>query len=830
MGNFFLIADEAGLGKTTIANEIINRAAQWKQAPLSVIYVASNSRIARKNMNEFLDYDPNQIKKFQKDTAIKAVRAMYGKEYEYRGLERKGLNCFEVYKTKLNKSNNISEKIKYQSDRLSMYHKSGIYKDSNAPDFGSFVVSLSPKTSFLQGYMDLPGTDEERKEMKDCLEKLCNKDEKTGAYEYDEFENALKSAIEYEIVSDKRKNDSEKTDKKYSNKLKGLYKIAKEADKVSPVLRRIFENANLILMKPDMIILDEFQRFRDIFISSYEGYSLKQLYEFLYWLKNNKNCKIHIPKLVLLSATPYKYDHSLLKNVWEMELGEQGGSRNTEGKDDDKPFEDFNQLIDTVVTVTGDKKEDVLNNKDQFFERTQRNQYFTNDDIETEKEKNAASIYADENKYKKHLEYLSSAYLIGGNLNPGQEESLKWLEHAPDFWRFCRGYKIDVKCYENCVAASQHLKLATLIEKGMPEGSELLLWVGPVKCNGDLDGSFKEYSKFGKTLVFTHYKMAAKSIAANLTEIAEKRLDDRLKNCDLTRIKDIQNACFETFSLKGNDVDCDICALTSFFNLPYVKKVVCAAYFKEKNILAEYEEMVKAYCEWGHLNDVLLEYAACLKDKSKLSKKLNVVTKLKLGEYYDRESEDKLPYKAAVYYTDDKEDSDEHDKTYEDELGERFNSPFFPFVMTVTATAQEGLDFHKFADKIMHWEPALNVNAFQQREGRIDRMGSITIRRRFYELCKGKAEWNNKNPFQFFEDMKDTGNADKIFDFLPDDKKACLRKAKDAGIFPMWYIPKLSEDSARIERIIAASYFSKEYDAFDRLVRAADDYAKALKK
>ncbi len=397
MGNFFLIADEAGLGKTTIANEIINRAAQWKQAPLSVIYVASNSRIARKNMNEFLDYDPNQIKKFQMETAKKAVRALYGKEYEYRRSKRKGLNCFGAYKTKLNKSNNISEKIKYQSDRLSMYHKSGIYKDSNAPDFGSFVVSLSPKTSFLQGYMDLPGTDEERKEMEDRLKKLCNKDEKTGAY--DEFENALKSAIEYEI---------EKTDKKYSDKLKDLYDIAEKADKVSPVLRRIFENANLILMKPDMIILDEFQRFRDIFISSYEGYSLKQLYEFLYWMKNNKNCKIHIPKLVLLSATPYKYNHSLLKNVWEMELGEQGGSRNTEGKDDDKPFEDFNQLIDTIVKVTGDKKEGVLNNKDQFYERTQRNQYFTNDDIETEKEKNAASIYADENKYKKHLEYLNS--------------------------------------------------------------------------------------------------------------------------------------------------------------------------------------------------------------------------------------------------------------------------------------------------------------------------------------------------------------------------------------------------------------------------------------
>ncbi len=814
MGNFYLIADEAGLGKTTIANEIINRAAQMRNGSLRVIYVASNSRIARKNMNEFLNYDPDQIKTFQMNTAKKAVEAMYDDDVEYRTIKRQGLNCFDNYKERIKK---------YQADRLSMYHNSGIYSETS-----SFVISLSPKTSFLKGYYDLPGTEDERTKMRETLCEYCQfKTKGNDSSNAHEFYSALDISIEYEIDRDidKKNNLIEDKEKLWSEKINELKDKANEK-KVSPLVRRVFENANIYLMKPNIIILDEFQRFTDIFNPSKDGYSIYMLYQFVKWLKQEKD--IELPKLVLLSATPYKYDHKSLENVWEMELREEGGPK---GTDNEKPFDNFEQLIKTICNVTGDDCKDVKNNRENYYERTQRNQYFIEDDIMAETDKNGATIYVDEEKYKKHLEYLSSVYLINNEPNPDQ--SMRWLEQAPDFWRFCEGYKslnIDAQKYCNVLnrKVENHFKLSTLIEKGMPKGSELLLWVAPTKTE-TLGGPFKKFTMFGKTLVFTHYKMAAKSIAANLTEIAEQRLDTILDGCDLTKINDIKDADFKTFSLDGNDIEYVISILSKFFNLPYVKKVVCAAYKKYQNQLAQdYKEMVKEYCKWGCLNDVLLEYAACLKDKSKAGEKLELVTELTLGNYVDREGNGKPTYNAAVYYTDDDSDSDTHNKAYEDELGERFNSPFFPFVMTVTATAQEGLDFHKYADKIMHWEPALNVNAFQQREGRIDRMGSITIRRRFYELCKDQKGWADKNSFDFFKDMKDAEQAEEIYGFLPDDQKTCIEKAKEAGIFPMWYIPRLSDESAHIERIIAASYFSKEYDAFDRLVRATDDYAKVL--
>ena len=211
MGNFYLIADEAGLGKTTIANEMINRVAKLKKGQLRVIYVASNSRIARKNMEEFLNYVPDQIKKFQKDTAQKAVRAMYDADCEDRTAENAGSNCFANYKKKLERLTE-SQKKNYQGDRLSMYHKSGIYSDSNGTDperIDSFVISLSPKTSFLKGYMDLSGTEEERSEMRKALCKLyqfktnnCDPSDVAEFSNNAEFYAALETAIWYEVEFD----------------------------------------------------------------------------------------------------------------------------------------------------------------------------------------------------------------------------------------------------------------------------------------------------------------------------------------------------------------------------------------------------------------------------------------------------------------------------------------------------------------------------------------------------------------------------------------------------------------------------------------------------
>lgn len=57
-----------------------------------------------------------------------------------------------------------------------------------------------------------------------------------------------------------------------------------------------------------------------------------------------------------------------------------------------------------------------------------------------------------------------------------------------------------------------------------------------------------------------------------------------------------------------------------------------------------------------------------------------------------------------------------------------FNSPFPPYVLASTSVGQEGLDFHRYCDSIIHWTPPASPSVLRQREGRVDRYLSMQVR------------------------------------------------------------------------------------------------------
>ena len=59
---------------------------------------------------------------------------------------------------------------------------------------------------------------------------------------------------------------------------------------------------------------------------------------------------------------------------------------------------------------------------------------------------------------------------------------------------------------------------------------------------------------------------------------------------------------------------------------------------------------------------------------------------------------------------------------------ETFNSPFFPHVLVSTSIGQEGVDFHRYCDTVVHWNPPDSPLALEQREGRVDRYRSLQVR------------------------------------------------------------------------------------------------------
>lgn len=56
-----------------------------------------------------------------------------------------------------------------------------------------------------------------------------------------------------------------------------------------------------------------------------------------------------------------------------------------------------------------------------------------------------------------------------------------------------------------------------------------------------------------------------------------------------------------------------------------------------------------------------------------------------------------------------------------DTLRRAFNSPFWPHVLCTTSVGQEGLDFHFWCRRIVHWDLPSDPVDFEQREGRIAR-------------------------------------------------------------------------------------------------------------
>jgi Type III restriction enzyme, res subunit len=72
-----------------------------------------------------------------------------------------------------------------------------------------------------------------------------------------------------------------------------------------------------------------------------------------------------------------------------------------------------------------------------------------------------------------------------------------------------------------------------------------------------------------------------------------------------------------------------------------------------------------------------------------------------------------------------------------DELRNAFNSPFWPHVLATTSVGQEGLDFHTWCSRVVHWDLCPSPIELEQREGRIQRFGGLAIRRHLRELGDG---------------------------------------------------------------------------------------------
>ena len=143
----------------------------------------------------------------------------------------------------------------------------------------------------------------------------------------------------------------------------------------------------------------------------------------------------------------------------------------------------------------------------------------------------------------------------------------------------------------------------------------------------------------------------------------------------------------------------------------------------------------------------------------------------------------------------------------QDAVRSAFNSPFRPFVLTSTSVGQEGLDFHPWCHRVIHWNLPGNPVDLEQREGRVHRYKGHAVRRNVARSYADAARTLWKPGTDLWQ---------KVF-------MAADRAARDAGhddLIPYWVAPGRS----KVERHVPTLPYTKEVEAFHQLRRQLAAY------
>lgn len=136
-----------------------------------------------------------------------------------------------------------------------------------------------------------------------------------------------------------------------------------------------------------------------------------------------------------------------------------------------------------------------------------------------------------------------------------------------------------------------------------------------------------------------------------------------------------------------------------------------------------------------------------------------------------------------------------------------FNSPLRPFVLASTSIGQEGLDFHNYCRKVMHWNLPSNPIDLEQREGRVNRYKCLAIRQnvalKYGNICFRSDIW---------AEMFAAAQAEK--------------KPGQSELVPFWCFG--ADQEVKIERIVPMYPMSRDTVSYERLIRILSLYRLTL--
>ena len=917
-----LVADEAGLGKTTVASEVV-RQVKDLEGVLSdelycIVYVCCNLQIAQQNI----------------DT-----------------LSEEG------------------ETVDLTQSRLSMQHYVYYRKkaDLHSSNKDTLVLSLTPATSFQMTYG--AGSKEERALIYACLTLLpefndnvrcqalsamLQRDAKIGwqgtkddymklVWEPDmelyrrEVKEAILKHIEtaYEDVSIKEELMRLTSGEEIENRNNAEYHFI-------IALRKMFANISLEVLEPDLVIMDEFQKFSSLINVEHDEFEENMIAKKFF---SNKNTFI-----LLLSATPYK-PYTTLEELNE--------------NNNDEQYKDFHRLLNFLyedsemapnVKIIWQNYSSALSKlgKTDFGElidkhgvaeemlyhvmgRTERQ----NTGIILPK-KDDISLYLTEGDVRS---YIQMQHLIDNCRSCGLHvfsapidytkstafqlsfmDNYKLKDDIFEGWKAGARRKSSVDCllldeksiesyhltqYNN--ARLNYVTKCIFGSKKEPTHVEQLLWIPTSHPYYITEESiFTKNKDFSKYLVFSSWGMVPKMLASLISYEAERRLyrkayhnaaysgdkkellrnDNKSKgeavlNTVSTYLSDLYNpeadygkslaeirrdikgiiekrlskmegehtnristidilllmdALDKGTSTKGK---IHIDAADILTNIAIASPASCV-YRSMKRISNESDSQVKTlaeeaakelvgifnnrygiaavkltcksnkdyflrvldYCALGNLQATLDEFVHMIGENMKLAKICSRIKESLVSAYtqpvgtlqkfvYDKKFFMRKHF--AVDFSNSKQT--EQAVNHATNVRSAFNSPFRPFVLASTSIGQEGLDFHWYCRKIIHWNLPSNPQNLEQREGRINRYKCLSVRRNVAKVFGDRFSW--KDMF---------------------DKAKEVLKQDNPDMVPYWYLPLENEvflnrkDIEYIERIIPIYPMSEENGRYHRLI------------
>lgn len=247
----------------------------------------------------------------------------------------------------------------------------------------------------------------------------------------------------------------------------------------------------------------------------------------------------------------------------------------------------------------------------------------------------------------------------------------------------------------------------------------------------------------------------------------------------------------------------------NIFNRRYNAAVIDILYNKKS--VQTYFKQVIDYCVMGNLQAVLDEFAYMIDERSNGERNVEMIQKRMIESFIDRNyqeidttesfgKEKKKKWRIRTHYAMPYGNIRMTDQATNraNDVRLAFNSPFRPFVLASTSVGQEGLDFHWYCRKIMHWNISSNPQDMEHREGRIDRYKSLFVRRNVAKFHPETYTWN------------------EMFDLA-------RTEAKDKGfceLVPYWSIPQdmlksiAETDREYIESIVPLYPLSMDYDRY----------------